>query len=96
MEKYKSKDFIVYKFDSGEMNFTRRSDIASFMPIYTHPIGYRICCNLKGGGNTTLHKTETLEEAELWCLEQIRIMEEGTPEQKLANDFEVAKKKAND
>jgi hypothetical protein len=87
--KYEPKDYLVYKHDSGEMNFVKRNDISYFAPTYTHPRGYTIFVGVNNESKA-IHRVDTLEEAEKWCLDQIQIIEFDNPKRE-----KVAREKAN-
>lgn len=87
--KYEPKDFLTYKHDSGEINFVKRSDISTFSPTYTHPRGYVIFAGVNQESRA-IHRTDTLEEAEDWCLKQIELIEKDSPKLEKA-----AREKAN-
>lgn len=65
----------MFKHESGEFMIMRRSAITSYHPKYQLGIkSYIIYCS-DGAVEKPLHKTSTIEEAEVWCMEQIALNE---------------------
>lgn len=96
-EKYTPKEFIVFKHDSGQINFVKRDLVSCFQPLFTHPRGYNIVAHF-GNEKAVVNKVDTVEEAENWCLEQIAMIEEDSPRTRKeeAKKLEEARKKANE
>lgn len=82
-------NFIKFKQDSGELTIMKRSAITAFHPKYTHGRGYIVYCS-DGAVELAMFKTDTLEKAELWCDEQMEIIDGSN------NSIPSTKRQGND
>lgn len=66
--------FIVYKHSSGEFAFIDRNSITSFKPLFITKHQYRIMVTV-GSEKFPVADVDSLEAAEKWILEQIKLIE---------------------
>ena len=67
-------NFVIYKHSSGEFAIIKRSEIAAFKPVFITKFQYRIMATV-GNQDFAIADVESLEAAEAWILDQIKLIE---------------------